>query len=148
MIYGGLYYFVLFAEHKFVDFPWKFIPMIFSNKSMFKSAYQIKKIDLDDYVFNHQWFIVTNIVLHNLDNTNSIIFPTKTSPDNSITDYQQKKKKKRKRKRKWFLQAFTRNLSWNSLSCLIYRTSTDHALVVYVLLKSQSDYLSDKISFQ
>ena len=45
---------------------------------MLESAQQIKKIDLDDYVFNHQWCKVTYIILSNLQNTNSIIFPTKT----------------------------------------------------------------------
>ena len=67
---------------------------------MFESAQQIKKIDLDDYVFNHQWFRVTNIILHNLQNTNLMISPTKTPPGNSIIDYQQTKKRKRKRKEK------------------------------------------------
>ena len=43
--------------------------------------------------------MVTNIVvLHNLQNTNSMILPTKTPPGNPITDYQQKKKKKKKKK--------------------------------------------------
>ena len=59
---------------------------------MFESAQQIKKIDLDDYVFNHQWLRVTNIALHNLQNTSSMILPTKTPPGNPITDYQKKKK--------------------------------------------------------
>ena len=54
---------------------------------MLESAQQIKKIDLDDYVFNHQWFRVTYIILHNLPNTNSTILPTKTPPGNPITDY-------------------------------------------------------------
>ena len=104
--------------------------MHFSNKSMLDSAQQIKKIDLDDYVFNHQWFRVTNIILHNLQNTNLMISPTKTAPGNSIIDYQQKEKEKAKRKKiKTFLQAFTRNFSWISLSCIIYRTWTDHALI-------------------
>ena len=98
---------------------------------MLESAQQIKKIDLDYYVFNHQWFRVTNIVLRNLQNTNSMILPTKTPPGNPITDYQQQKKeRKRKEKEKKFrafLQAFTRNFGWISLSCIIYRTSTDHA---------------------
>ena len=67
---------------------------------MFESAQQIKKIDLDDYVFNHQSFRVTNIVLCNLQNTNSMILPTKTTPNNPITDYQQKKKKKKRKIKK------------------------------------------------
>ena len=97
---------------------------------MLDSAQQIKKIDLDDYVFNHQWFRVTNIILHNFQNTNLMISPTKTAPGNSIIDYQQKEKEKAKRKKiKTFLQAFTRNFSWISLSCIIYRTWTDHALI-------------------
>ena len=84
--------------------------MHFSNKSMLDSAQQIKKIDLDNYVFNHQWFRVTNIILHNLQNTNLMISSTKTAPGNSINDYQQKEKEKAKRKKiKTFLQAFTRN---------------------------------------
>ena len=60
-----------------------------------------------------------------------MILPTKRPPGNPITDYQQKKKKERKKKKKKkirvFLQAFTRNFGWISLSCIIYRTSTDHA---------------------
>ena len=86
--------------------------MHFSNKSMLDSAQQIKKIDLDDYVFNHQRFRVTNIVLQNLENTNLMISPTKTAPGSSIIDYQQKEKEKAKRKEiKTFLQVFTRNFS-------------------------------------
>ena len=53
---------------------------------MFESAQQIKKIDLDYYVINHQWFRVAYIILCNLQNTNSQILPTKTTPDNTITD--------------------------------------------------------------
>ena len=49
-------------------------------------------------------------------------------PYNPITDYYQKKKE-RKKNFKTFLQAFTRNLSWIFLSCVIYRTSTDHAQI-------------------
>ena len=67
---------------------------------MFESAQQIKKIHLDDYVFNHQWFRVTNIILCNLQNTNSMILPTKTPPGNPITDYKQKKKRKKRKKKK------------------------------------------------
>ena len=79
---------------------------------MLDSAQQIKKIDLDRYVFNHQLFKVTNIILHNSQNTNLMISPTKTAPGNSTTDYQQKEKEKEKRKKtKTFLQAFTRNFS-------------------------------------
>ena len=97
---------------------------------MLDPAQQIKKIDSDDYVFNHQWFRVTNIILHNFQNTNLMISPTKAAPGNSIIDYQQKEKEKAKRKKiKTFLQAFTRNFSWISLSCVIYRTWNDHALI-------------------
>ena len=67
---------------------------------MLKSAQQIKKIDLYYYVFNNQSFSVTNIVLHNLQNTNLMILPIKTPPGNPITDYQQKKEKKKKKKKK------------------------------------------------
>ena len=105
-----------------------------SNKSMLESAKQIKKIDLVDYVFNHQWFkVVTSVVLHKLQNTNSTILPAKTPPGNPTNDqdYQQKKKKKKEKEKKLntFLQAFTRNFSCISLSCIIHRTSTDHALI-------------------
>ena len=65
---------------------------------MLESAHQFKKNYLDDYVFDHQWFRVTNINLHNLQNTNSIILSTKTPQGNPINDYQQKKKKKERKK--------------------------------------------------
>ena len=69
-------------------------------------------------------------MLCNLQNTNSQILLTKTPPGNPITDYYQKKKRKTKKKKfKTFLQAFTRNLSWIFLSCVIYRTSTEHAQI-------------------
>ena len=52
------------------------------------------------------------MILHNLQNTDLMISPTKTAPGNSIIDYQQKGKEKAKRKKiKTFLQAFTRNFS-------------------------------------
>ena len=54
---------------------------------MLESAQQIKKIDLNDYVFNHQWFRVTYIILRDLQNTNSMILPTNTPPGNPITEY-------------------------------------------------------------
>ena len=54
---------------------------------MFESAQQLKKTDLDDYVFNHQWFRVTYIILRNLQNINSMILPTMTPPGNLVTDY-------------------------------------------------------------
>ena len=63
---------------------------------MLESAQQIKKIDLDYYVFNYQWFRVTNIVLDNFQKTNSMILPPKAPPVNPITDYQQKQKTKEK----------------------------------------------------
>ena len=58
---------------------------------MFELAQKIKKIDLDNYVINHQQFRVPYIMLRNLQNTNSQIFLTKTPPGNPITDYYQKK---------------------------------------------------------
>ena len=106
-----------------------------SNKSMLESAEQIKKIDLVDYVFNHQWFkVVTSVVLRKLQNTNSTILPTKTPPGNPTNDQwlstkKKKKKKEKEKKLNTFLQAFTRNFSCISLSCIIHRTSTDHALI-------------------
>ena len=54
---------------------------------MLESVQQIKKIDLDYYVFNHQWFRVAYIILSNIQNTNLHILPTKTPPVNPITDY-------------------------------------------------------------
>ena len=70
-------------------------------------------------------------MLCNLQNTNSQILLTKTPPGNPITDYYQKNKKIKKKEKKFktFLQACTRNLSWIFLSCVIYRTSTDHAQI-------------------
>ena len=54
---------------------------------MFELAQQIKKIDLDYYVINHQSFRVAYIILCNLQNTNSQILLTKTPPGNPTTDY-------------------------------------------------------------
>ena len=87
--------------------------MQYSNKGMLELAQQIKKTDSDDYVFNHQWFRITYIILRNLHNTNSIILPTKTPPGNPNTDYLKKKKKKEQEKKQFkiFLEAFTRNFS-------------------------------------
>ena len=62
---------------------------------MLESAQQIKKINSDNYVFDHQWFRVTNIRV-----TNFMISPTKTPPDNPIIDYQPKKKRKEKKRNK------------------------------------------------
>ena len=63
-----------------------------------------------------------------MQDTNSQILPAKTPPGNPITDYYQKKKEK-KIQNIFALQAFTRNFSWIYLSCVIYRTSTDHVLI-------------------
>ena len=54
---------------------------------MLESAQQIKEIDLDYYVINHQWFRVAYIILCNLQNTNLQILLTKTPTDNPIIDY-------------------------------------------------------------
>ena len=59
---------------------------------MLESAQQIKKINSDYYVISHLWFRAAFIILCNLQNTNSQIFPTKAPPGNPITDYQQQKK--------------------------------------------------------
>ena len=83
---------------------------------------------------------MTNIILRNFQNTNLMISPTKTPPGKSIIDYQQKKKKKKKKKEKGkrkkkikkFLQAFTRDISSISLSCVI----TEHELTTPLLIKS------------
>ena len=54
---------------------------------MLEPAQQIKKIDLDYYVTNRQWFRVAYIILCNFQNTNLQFLPTNTPPGNSITDY-------------------------------------------------------------
>ena len=54
---------------------------------MLESTQQIKKIDFDGYVFNHQLFRVTYIILRNLQNINSMILPIKAPPANPFTDY-------------------------------------------------------------
>ena len=54
---------------------------------MLESEQQVKKIDLEYFVINHQWFRVTYIILCNLQNTNSQILPAKKPPGNCITDY-------------------------------------------------------------
>ena len=66
---------------------------------MLELAQKIKKIDLDNYVINHQSFRVAYIMLCNLQNTNSQILLTKTPPGNPVTDYYQKKKKKKEKKK-------------------------------------------------
>ena len=53
---------------------------------MLESAQELKKIDSDYYVISHQRFRVTYIILCNLQNTSSKIFPTKTPHGNPITD--------------------------------------------------------------
>ena len=77
-----MYYFAEFAEHKFADFAGKLNSLQFSNKAMLKWIQQIKKIDLDYYVINYQWFRVVYIILCNLQNTNPHILPTKILPAN------------------------------------------------------------------
>ena len=68
---------------------------------MLESAQQIKKIDLDYYVINHQWFRVAYIILCNLQNTNSQILPTKRLPGNwSLTKKKGKEKKGKKFRKK------------------------------------------------
>ena len=71
-----MYYFAEFAEPKFAEFAWKLNSLQFSNKSILESAQQIKKIDLDHYIINHQWFKLAYTILCNLENTNSQILPT------------------------------------------------------------------------
>ena len=41
---------------------------------------------------------------------------------------------------------FIRNFSWISLSCVTYRTSTDQAVIDWVLLKFEIDYLLIKLA--
>ena len=81
------------------DFAWKLNSLQFSDKRMLESTQQIRKIDLDYDVINHQWFRVVYIIFCNLQNTNSQILPTKTPPGNYLTDYWPKKKKEKKKKR-------------------------------------------------
>ena len=54
---------------------------------MLELAQQIKKIDLDYYVINHQRFRAAYTIFCNLQKTNSQILPTKTPPGIPITDY-------------------------------------------------------------
>ena len=66
---------------------------------MLESAEQTKKIDLNCYLVNHQWFRVVYIILCSMQNTNLQILPKKTTPGGLIIDfYQEKKKKRNKRK--------------------------------------------------
>ena len=54
---------------------------------MLESTQQIRKIDLDYYVINHEWFRVAYIIFCKLQNTNLQIFPPKTPPGNPLTNY-------------------------------------------------------------
>ena len=54
---------------------------------MLESTQQLKKIDLDYYVINHQWFRVAYIILCNLQDTNSQTLSTKILPANPMADY-------------------------------------------------------------
>ena len=54
---------------------------------MLDSVQQIKNIDLDYCVINHQWFRVTYVIFGDLQNTNSQILPTKAPSGNPVTDY-------------------------------------------------------------
>ena len=90
----------------------------FLNKSMLESAQQTKKIDLNYYVINHQWFMVTSVILRNLKSKNWLIFPTKTPPG-YLVKINKKKKEVKKKKFKTFLLACTWNFMWISLNCVI-----------------------------
>ena len=46
-----------------------------------------------------------------------------------IINKKKKRKEKERKKIETFLQAFTRNFSWISVSCVIYMTSTDHVQI-------------------
>ena len=70
----------------FTDFAWKLNYLKFSNKTMLESAKQIKKINLDYYVINHQWFRVALIIFCNLHNTNLQILSIEKPLGNPITD--------------------------------------------------------------
>ena len=96
---------------------------------MLESAHQTRKIYLIYYLINHQWLGMAYIIFFNLQNTNSQILPTKTSPGNLITDYWKKKKKRKKERKKFktFFQAFTGNFMLISLNWIIYTTSINHA---------------------
>ena len=69
----------------------------FLNKSMLESAQQTKKIDLNYYVINHQWFMVTSVILCNLKSKNWVIFPTKTPPGYLVKINKKKKDVKKKK---------------------------------------------------
>ena len=77
---------------------------------MLESTQQIRKIDLDYYVINYQWFRVAYIILCNLQEKNSQILPTRTNLGNPLTDDKQKKKKKEEKKSKHFCKDFPWNV--------------------------------------
>ena len=81
---------------------------------MLRSTQQIRKVDLDYYVINRQWFSAVYIILCNLQNK----FADLAYKDTRQTSHWLLTK--RKRKKNFFLQAFTRNFSWISFSCVIY----------------------------
>ena len=60
---------------------------VISNKSMPKSTQQIKKIDLNYYVTDHQWFMFAFITLCNFQKINSHNLLTKILPAKPMTDY-------------------------------------------------------------
>ena len=78
---------------------------------MLELAQQTKKINLDYYVINHQWFRMTYVILYNLQSTNSEILLTKASSGNLINDCEQKKERNKEKRFKTFLQAFTENFT-------------------------------------
>ena len=97
---------------------------------MLESAKQLKKIDLDYYVINHQWFGVVYIFFCIICRTQigrSCLQSHLMATLSLVINKKKKERKKKKEKIETFLQAFTRNFSWISLSWIIYRTSTDHA---------------------
>ena len=85
----------------------------FSNKRMLESAQQTKKIDLNYYVINHQWFRVTYVILY------------KKLADHAYKDTSWLPSKIFKA----FLQAFNGTFRWISLNRVIYRISIDHAQI-------------------
>ena len=70
----------------------------FLDKSMLESAQQTKKIDLNYYAINHQWFRVTYIILSNLQNKNWLILPTKTPPGYLVKISKKKKERSKEKK--------------------------------------------------
>ena len=78
----------------------------FLNKSMLESAQQTRKIDLNYYVINHQWFRVTYIILCNLQNKNWLILPTETPPGYLVKVGKKKKEVKKKKIQKIFASMY------------------------------------------